>query len=160
MKDKNWKRMIESWQASRKLQELKKKLQSRRMYTLGKEEIIEAIDAINEFHSLSDEDKEAFDWLDVDVVENVDKEDVIYSLIQTLIKWNFYLYKYEEEQDFELCIRVRDIIETEIDECKRMISTYFIVEDEDEETYAMLRIESRQNVQDNYYAWVNYLEQN
>ena len=157
MKEDNWKKIIENWKASRKHQEIKKKLNSRRMYTLKKEEILLIIDEIKEFHSLTDEEKEAFDWLDPEMINETHKEGVIQSLIETLIKWHFYMYKYEIAQEYEVCTKIRDVISIEIEECKRVIDTYYVTEEDDNEMYILLRKQSKESVELNYSAWVKYL---
>lgn len=159
MKKEDWKRMIEAWQASRKHQELKRKLKSRRMYTLNTEEIQKIIEGIFEFNELTDEEKESFDWLDIETKDTITKGDLIQSLIEVLIKWNFYLYKYELSEEFELCCKLRDVIEIEVDECRRMVRTYFFIEDDDEKTYEQLKMHSRESVHQHYFDWLEYLKQ-
>jgi len=157
MKEDDWKRMIAAWQVSRKHQLIKNKLKSRRMYILTTKELLEIFDEIMEFDSLSDEDKEAFDWLDVEFKETTSKDDLILSLIQTLIKWHFYMKKYELAQEYEICAKIRDVITIEINECRRMIRSYFFIEEEDEQMYINIRKECKQRVELNYDNWVEYL---
>ena len=160
MEKDNWKKIIDAWEKSRKLQELKVKLKSRRMYTLSKKELEGMIESIVDCYILDNEDKEAFDWLDPEMLNVSVKDDIIRSLIQTLIKWNFYLIQYENTQDYEFCAKIRDVITVEINECIRIIESYYILEDGDFELIEELRTDARKTVEKNYEAWVNYLNEN
>ena len=150
MKKDDWKRMIDNWEASRKYANFKKKLNQKMQMNMNKKEILKAIESIKEFSALDAEDKEAFDFLDEVARNQTSKEDIVYSLIQTLLRWHFYLLKYQLKEEYELCAQIRDTIELEIDECRRMIATYFIVEPGDEQMYENIKEESLKRVTDNF----------
>jgi galactokinase len=157
MEDDDWKNMIHIWIHSQQHKKIKKKLKSRRMYTLNTKEILEAIKAINEFDSLSDEEKESIDWLDPEMQSLTSKKQLIQSLIESLSRWHFYMRRYELTQEYEICAKIRDVVSCEVSECRRMVKTYFILEDEDEEIFQMLREESKKSVYENYESWNEYL---
>lgn len=153
MEEEDWKKMIQNWESSRKHLKIKQKLKKLKMYNMNKEELEEMIDGIMEFASLSDEEKEAFDWLDTEFQTQANKDEIIYSLIQTLLKWYYYQIKFEKEGEFMLCAQIRDVVEVEIKECIRLIKTYFIIEEEDLETIDRIKIESRKRIINNFNDW-------
>lgn len=160
MKQEDWKRILQTWKSSRKHHQLKQKIKIKNMFDITKPELEEMISGIMLFNELSDEDKEAFDWLDLEIKTQTTKEDIINSLIQTMIKWYFHQFKYQEMEEYELCCKIRDVIDVEIAEAKRIINTYFFQEDMDDEIIDALKESSREQVFTNYYIWIETLKTN
>ena len=128
------------------------------MYQLTTPEIESMLKSCREFNALCDDDKEVFDWLDPSFQQGITKKDVIASLIDLLVKWYFYMKKYEIAQEYELCANIRDVIDMEVDDARRVIARYFIIEEDDYEMFKMLKEESKKKVYENYYNWLKFLE--
>lgn len=166
-------KVYRKWLQSQKLRELQEALDRRkreilntpglnlRKYILQKrstmmtlEEIVGVLDNIIEFSTLDKEDKEAFDWLEEGFI-SCSKEDVLQSLISTTINWSLYLRKYEIEQEFELCSKIKQVIDIEIAEAKRMIDTYFIMTDSDLDFLDGVAEQSREAMNKHYDDYLN-----
>lgn len=160
MKEENWKRIMQTWKSSRKHHQLKQRIKKLEMFNITQKELEEMITGIMTFNDLSDEDKEAFDWLDLEVKNNATKMDVVQSLIETLLKWYYHQVKYERLELYELCAKIRDVIDVEISEARRIINTYFVPEDTDEEIFEELKLNARKQVSSNYDVWVKTLSNN
>ena len=126
------------------------------MYTLSTKEVLSIINSIEEFYALDDEDKEAFDWLDRSL-KNISKEELTNEYLQMLVKWYFYQYRYEINQQYEICARIRDVVQMETDEFKRMLTSYYTFDDEDQQIVDEIPTHTRDQVRDNYYAWLEYI---
>jgi hypothetical protein len=156
MKKAELKDIISAWEIGISKVKIKQKLK-KKMYNLTQKELVDMIDSIEEFYSLSNEEKECFDWMDVEIKSIINKQDIINSTIETLIMWFFYLTFYERCQGYEMCIKIRDVIAIELDETSRMIETYFIIEEEDVEIIQGIREKCKQEVYDNYDEWLKII---
>lgn len=156
--ENEWRKIINNWEISRNFNFSKRKLNSRRMYILKTDELLTIIECAKDFHTLDDEDKEAFDFLDRDL-DNTTKDEILTHYIQMLVKWYFYQLKYEINQEYEICAKIRDMIKIETQECRRMFATYFTVDEEDELVFQQIPGHTREQVRNNYSAWLNHINE-
>lgn len=159
MREQDWKRMIYNWQISQKHADLKLKLKRKKVYNLTKKEIEQIIEDVFEFENLSEEDKEAFDWLDPNVIITQNKEELILSLIETMLQWYYYQLKYEKLQDFELCAKIRDIIDIEINDYKRIAETYYSIHEDEDIMLQAIKEDAHNRVLENFDEWTKNMEE-
>jgi hypothetical protein len=152
MTHKEWLQILANWEASKKLKQLQAKKKEIMSYKLTRKELQNIINDIFEYDSLSDEDKEALDF--INDIQNVipSKDALTISLTKTLIVWHFYLYKYEKLEEYEMCAQLRDVIKAEIKEYNRVLKVYLNeLEDEQEieDILEMVRSEVKLNSNSN-----------
>lgn len=123
MKQEDWRKMLENWQKSRKFKQLNQKLRIKQMYNLSKKQLKEIIQGAKEYAALSDDDKEAFDF--IDELKSMTPNSIISSLSKTLLQYFYYKNTYLILEDYEMCAEIRDVAQLEIDDAKRMMNTYF-----------------------------------
>jgi hypothetical protein len=123
MKQDEWKRMLESWQKSRKFKQLNQKLRMKNMYNLSKKQLKEIIQGAKEYAALSDDDKEAYDF--IDELMSMTPNSIISSLSKTLLQYFYHKNTYLILEDYEMCAEIRDVAKLEVDEARRMLNAYF-----------------------------------
>lgn len=152
MKKDEWKRILENWEASKKLRKLREKAMYKGIFSLTTTELIEEMDSIEDFVlSLSEEERAEYDFIDEDGL-GMDKMDVTMSFSQMCVKWHFYLKKYELAEQYEICARILKILGYEKEEVIRMFRVHFPLE-EDENDEALLDeiiLQSRAQMEINY----------
>lgn len=94
-------------------------------HIMNETEINKMIDDILEYESLSDVQKEKLDFFEEDYMATVKKESIYISLTKSLTKWYIHQIIYQNFENYELCARIRDVVELEINDSKRLIETYF-----------------------------------
>ena len=127
---------------------------------MSKEEMIMVLQGITEFNNLDKEDKEAFDWLDEATRHIASKEDVFNSILKTVEHWSFYLVHCEKKEDFESCALIKNAIEIEIEDIRRVINTYFIFTDNDERRLKDMALEEREAMNINYKDYLKLEQKN
>ena len=134
MKKDDWKKILGAWYKSSKLRKLKEKAMNKGIFSLSTNELLEEMNAIEDFIlDLTPEERAEYDFID-DEGFGMSKMDININFSQVCVKWFFYLKKYELSEEYEICARIVKAIEYEKQEALRIMSVYFFAEqDENDE---------------------------
>ena len=145
------KRYIQAWMTSKKYADIRKELDKRKEdllslkslnkdeilkqmgpHYLTKAELIQMINDILEFDSLSDEDKAELIWVTDLSSYKKSKDDLYTFYIRGLVTWYIYIYIYQKTEDYELCDKIQKIIALDRKEMIANLNDFFDFDPTDE----------------------------
>lgn len=145
------KRYIQAWMTSKKYADIRKELDKRKedllsLKSLNKEEIlkqmgphyltkaelIQMINDILEFDSLSDEDKSELIWVTDLSSYKKSKDDLYTFYIRGLVTWYIYIYIYQKTEDYKLCEKIQNVIALDRKEMIANLNDFFDFDPTDE----------------------------
>ncbi len=98
---------------------------------LNDRELMIYLNNLQEYHELTNEDKEAYEWIEYEQRNLTNKDEFLVEYIRSILNLSFYLKKYALTEDFETCIIIRDTIRGEVIDTLRILRYYFIPTNED-----------------------------
>jgi len=136
------KELINNWLQSQKYRDLKKQFDEKRKYFLNsleqvskfkkenpmpkltKQQLIEQINTLLIFDKASEYDRFEYEHKTFSIFSTTDKTTLFYDISNQLICWYFHLYEQVQEEEFELCAKIRDVIEIEKREFMQALIKY------------------------------------
>ena len=88
---------------------------------MKKQEFIQYIDSLLSFYDLADEDKESVDWI-MDAISDVNSGNVLETLANSLEGWEYFLVFWENKEEYEICSKVKRLMEIEMIEAGQMLT--------------------------------------
>lgn len=142
------KKLLQDWKTSSVYNKFKKELEERKrnlslVLDASKEQILIELSQIDdktinltiqniiEFDSLDDESKNEFGYITDFIVSNTTKEMLFADFTKTIMAWTGYLFYFEKKESYEICAKIKQVIDIEIREFKNSLITYFQLEDSD-----------------------------
>lgn len=107
-----------------------------------------------EFAELPLSDKMEYDPYQLNINGIRDTADLKTFLIHKLFYWHFYLYYYEQAENFEICAKIRTAIDIELDEVRRLHQTYLTYSDYDDEFISLCDERVNKAVRENYKMYL------
>lgn len=119
---KDWHQLYHNWCRSNKLKELRAKWEKKQIMTIitDKDELLQQIKIMFEYHCQSEEDRDAYSWL-----LSADKKQLLEAYRKIIIKWTIHLKHYELREEFEVCANLKALMDLEISECLLLMDKYF-----------------------------------
>lgn len=84
-----------------------------------------AIKASLEYFEMDDEDRDCFHWLFVETNDIKTKNDLFLKVRDSFRVWTQILVYFEALEEYEMCAKIRDIIENEKLDFQTIIKNYF-----------------------------------
>jgi hypothetical protein len=148
MKKDEWKKILEAWEHSKKRKEFKDKLYAM-SFRMSNEQVINMLNVMDDYHSLSDDEKTLMDLNDgLDSAESY-----IEAFMQQTLKLSFFETRAVEEQNFELAMRLRDSIKKEAKLIQTNIEQYFPHYEIQPNTFEFIIKYAFYEVQEKYNYW-------
>lgn len=114
---------------------------------MSKDEAESIVDSILNFYTLTEEEKNATDFVAEIIIKASDKEELFLSLMKTIRHWDLYVTHFEQLEEYELCAKILRVIDYEILEFIIMANKYFSITDEDINYISRINDELRQQIQ-------------
>lgn len=147
----SWKKYVDAWNKSQKYIQLKLQLQQKnrdmanmdidkrdeiiaqlKEKGMTKAQILAQCETIIEFFE-SDAEKESIEWFTANISVSMNKKELYFDFIKTIITWFGYLAIYIEEEDYDMAAKINRCIGIEVFEFKFMLTKYYTFDAEDEQ---------------------------
>lgn len=100
--------------------------------------VISLINNIIEFSTLADEDKEELNFITEFNIYMSNKEDLLNDYEKNLFMWYIYLFIFQGQEKYEICNKIKHVINQEQMELINNLNTYFDFDSNDENYIAQL----------------------
>lgn len=97
---------------------------------MEKEEFEKYIDSLISFNKLDENDKQSVEWI-IEAVNEMNNDNIIELVEDSLSGWNSHLNRFEKEEEFEICAKIKSVMSIEIIDAMSFLVNKGDVKEED-----------------------------
>lgn len=118
------KKWLQAWAASKVYKQFKERKELMKQRSLNKQELIALCHSIIELNNLPYEEKMEFELFEEIAIASSRKLELYKDLVKNLSTWYQYLSFYLNQEEYEICALLRDVVDIEKNDFYILISKY------------------------------------